>query len=1453
MKVKFTTTHLKPILISLVAILASFFFFTPEAFATTLTWTGNNATKSISLADNWSPAQAPTANDDLVINTTADAISWDASAPDTINSLTLGAGYTGTLSMTKALTVTDDMTVAAGTFQTADCETPTDVCSSTGRDGSVIVTGTLLIDTDGTFVVRRRDLTTATTNSVGATVAGGYGQLITVGNLTVNGNMNANGQGFKAGVGPGIGGFGVYGDGSGYGGVGGKSVGGVAGGQTYGAFSNPVSLGSGGQKSNTAGPGGGAIILLVNDTLTVHGVLSANGGPNVNVAGGGSSGGTINITANTLTGSGSIQALGGIAPGRVQNGGGGGGRIDLSNVTNWSFGGSDSLSSISVAHGGLTSTYDPGQAGTINWPSNFSLTMGTGGGGNYVTSVTMGYDGSNNYDFGSGSLTINDGATLTIGGHPSLHQGMATAGGGGPIISAVNIIINEGGNLNANDQGFARGAGPGAGVGGGTYGDGAGYGGVGGKALGGVAGGGTYGSFSNPVSLGSGGQSNLYGGLGGGALIFSISDTFMVNGTLSANGGNSIAITGGGGSGGTINITTNTLTGSGSVQAIGGRSTTRNQPGGGGGGRIDLSNVTNWSFGGSDSLSSISVAHGGLTSTYDPGQAGTINWPSNFSLTMGTGGGGNYVTSVTMGYDGSNNYDFGSGSLTINDGATLTIGGHPSLHQGMATAGGGGPIISAVNIIINEGGNLNANDQGFARGAGPGAGVGGGTYGDGAGYGGVGGKALGGVAGGGTYGSFSNPVSLGSGGQSNLYGGLGGGALIFSISDTFMVNGTLSANGGNSIAITGGGGSGGTINITTNTLTGSGSVQAIGGRSTTRSQPGTGSGGRIAIIYTNAEGFAGLFQAYAGSSTNNGAAGTIYTNGVLTVDNNGITTASGVDTLISDLVTDTSVDSIVLANAGNLAIDSGKILTTTGTGTTLSIASGTTLTNNGTLVLAGTAFTNSGTWTNAADSLVKFTGQENDAAVTIPAGTYDGIEFDNAGTTFGIAGNLTVNGNWTNTAGTVLASSGTVTFSGSSNTIFGDNTFYNLSKIVEAASSLIFESGKTVTIENSLVLQGGDTQLLEISATNFGAEAFIDIPANHTLEFIEVSDSHNTNEATIPVSCPSATCNEGSNTNWFTPLGPALSLSGYRWFENLEINQDEREDFLGASLTDEQDTSTPAPAKGLPFRLRLLIHAASTQEVGTEFHLQLAELGDGLSCSEVSEDDWGDVDLEDSAIVYYNNPGDGMTDGADISSHDDDPTHEGHQVVPQAYEESNPFAVTDQIDSGEDGLWDFALVNNSSTGGSYCFRVVTDVGGVPIDHIVYPTLSVIPAYGILTSTIFDTGVEKPSYNSIYWNGTLPIGTAVRFQFATAEEPEDFDGTWYGLGDGSGICNSDPDTFLSYYYQPSEPTIPASFRCSPTFDGKQYFRYRLILCSDTSCQTSGGDTPSVEKVFVNWSP
>ena len=447
------------------------------------------------------------------------------------------------------------------------------------------------------------------------------------GTLTVQAgaHITADGLGYAGGVGSGQGPGGGVGGGDGAGGGGHGGGGGTGyytnysptggGGATNDSAVTPTAEGSGGGGSpsfgGVGGAGGGAIHLIVSGTLELDGQISANG-VNGSGYGGGGAGGSIWVTTNVLSGSGSFTANGGggTSGGNGGGGAGGGGRI----AVYYSQG--DSLRRLrrldrQRRHSGPQYS-GSGAAGTVGF---IDQTVSGGGLHVYTTFATDG----NNTPLTFGTITLHTGATFTMPGASELIAGTLT--------------VQAGAHITADGLGYAGGTGygqgPGGGVGGGGPAGGGGHGGGGGTGYynnysptGG--GGGTNDSAVTPTAEGSGGGGSPsvggVGGAGGGAIRLIVSGTLQLDGQISANGVNGSGY-GGGGAGGSIWVTTGGLSGTGSFTANGGGGTSGGNGGGGagGGGRIAVYYDTS-SFAGA--LTAAAGAPGVLYS--GAGAAGTV-------------------------------------------------------------------------------------------------------------------------------------------------------------------------------------------------------------------------------------------------------------------------------------------------------------------------------------------------------------------------------------------------------------------------------------------------------------------------------------------------------------------------------------------------------------------------------------------------------------------------------------------------------------------------------------------------------------------------------------------------------------------------------------------------------------------------------------------------------------
>jgi lysophospholipase L1-like esterase len=164
--------------------------------AATCTWIGGTDLNA-STAANWSSCSGsvPQSTDDVVINATSDEISWDGSAPATVNSLTLGASFTGTTTLARALTVTTDIAVNGGalntgtqnlTIQGGDFTVASGKTATSSSSGTVTMQGTGILGGAGIMTLANLIIGNSTTLSASTTLGG---NVSIAGNCAVKGGL----------------------------------------------------------------------------------------------------------------------------------------------------------------------------------------------------------------------------------------------------------------------------------------------------------------------------------------------------------------------------------------------------------------------------------------------------------------------------------------------------------------------------------------------------------------------------------------------------------------------------------------------------------------------------------------------------------------------------------------------------------------------------------------------------------------------------------------------------------------------------------------------------------------------------------------------------------------------------------------------------------------------------------------------------------------------------------------------------------------------------------------------------------------------------------------------------------------------------------------------------------------------------------------------------------------
>ncbi|HYE89198.1 MAG TPA: DUF6701 domain-containing protein [Vicinamibacterales bacterium] len=195
----------------------------------------------------------------------------------------------------------------------------------------------------------------------------------------------------------------------------------------------------------------------------------------------------------------------------------------------------------------------------------------------------------------------------------------------------------------------------------------------------------------------------------------------------------------------------------------------------------------------------------------------------------------------------------------------------------------------------------------------------------------------------------------------------------------------------------------------------------------------------------------------------------------------------------------------------------------------------------------------------------------------------------------------------------------------------------------------------------------------------------------------------------------------------------SLRQSGYRFFNNADSTD------VGAVLAG-QNTAATLSATGDAFRLRMLIHVADVNMGigGQSFKLQFVGKGTGTCAAPSGGTPAAWTDVTGATLIAFNN---NVTpaDGAALTANGNDPAHAGDTIVNQTYEEANNFTNASAINRGQDGKWDFALLDNgAAASATYCLRAVKS-DGTPLDtYYFYPEITTAAASALGGFNAYDT-------------------------------------------------------------------------------------------------------------------
>ncbi len=137
------------------------------------------------------------------------------------------------------------------------------------------------------------------------------------------------------------------------------------------------------------------------------------------------------------------------------------------------------------------------------------------------------------------------------------------------------------------------------------------------------------------------------------------------------------------------------------------------------------------------------------------------------------------------------------------------------------------------------------------------------------------------------------------------------------------------------------------------------------------------------------------------------------------------------------------------------------------------------------------------------------------------------VLIDINGSLYATSSIITVKGNWTN-RGSFDYGTSTIVLTGTDQTIYGNTTFYNLTKTVTSTDTLYFEAGSTQTIANNLTLQGASNNLLAVRSTQDGSYWYINPQGTRNISFVDLKDSYNTSSTVVIIL---DSIDSGNNTN----------------------------------------------------------------------------------------------------------------------------------------------------------------------------------------------------------------------------------------------------------------------------------------------------------------------------------
>lgn len=211
-------------------------------------------------------------------------------------------------------------------------------------------------------------------------------------------------------------------------------------------------------------------------------------------------------------------------------------------------------------------------------------------------------------------------------------------------------------------------------------------------------------------------------------------------------------------------------------------------------------------------------------------------------------------------------------------------------------------------------------------------------------------------------------------------------------------------------------------------------------------------------------------------------------------------------------------------------------------------------------------------------------------------------------------------------------------------------------------------------------------------------------------------------------------------------------------------------------------------------------------------------------------------------------------DGSALTGNAGDPVHGSDTTKDQTYEEFNPFINSQSaVNDGEDGMWDFSLIDNGATGGTaFCFRAVESDGTVLDTYTQYPEITTytessvsisvsdgVISYGTLDANTSESTISLSDTQTVTNDGTGTIDLNIKGQdTACPWTLASTNGVDQYVHDFSTTTGSNW-TALATSYQTMATGIASS--------GTQDFDLRITTPTDSTCADTQSTDVTVQAV------